>query len=53
MRQSYEAEIFLIVELTEIAEMLQELTHQIIGDNIFNVDEVLAFQLSAFCHTQG
>ena len=53
MRQSYEAQVFLIVELAEIAEMLQDLPHQIIGDDIFNVDKVLAFQLSAFCHTQG
>jgi hypothetical protein len=53
MRQSYEAQVFLIVELTQITEMFQEFTHQIIGDDIFNVDKVLAFQLSAFCHTHG
>jgi hypothetical protein len=49
----YQAKIFLIVELTEIAEMLQEFTHQVIGDNIFNIDEVLALQFLAFCHTHG
>jgi len=53
MRQSYEAEIFLIVELTEIAKILQDFTHQIIGYDIFNVDKVLTFQLSAFYHTHG
>jgi hypothetical protein len=39
--------------LTEIAEMLQDLSHQIVGDNVFDINKEAAFQFAAFGHTHG
>ena len=53
MRQSYEHQIFLIVEATDIAEVVEEFAHQLIFNDWFNVNEVILLQLAAFGDGHG
>lgn len=41
MRQSYEHQIFLIVETAEVAEVVEQAPHQLIDNDWFNVNEVI------------
>ena len=53
MRLSYEHQIFLIVEATEVAEVVEEFPHQLIDNDWFNVNEVILLQFAAFGDGHG